>query len=183
MRDPEKVVWLSQTTLSVDETMETVARLKEKFPALQSPPSDDICYATQNRQLAVKQMAKDTDLMIVVGSRNSSNSVRLVEVALEHGARAGHLVDFADEIQEAWLEGVTTVGVTSGASVPEVLVRDVLAWLAERGYGEVEAVIAAEESLLFSLPNELRRDLKARKGEDAGNVRHDAAFEDSGSLH
>jgi 4-hydroxy-3-methylbut-2-enyl diphosphate reductase len=171
VRDPEKVVWLSQTTLSVDETMETVARLKEKFPALQSPPSDDICYATQNRQLAVKQMAKDTDLMIVVGSRNSSNSVRLVEVAIEHGARDGHLVDFADEIDEA------------GASVPEVLVRDVLTWLAERGYGEVEAVIAAEESLLFSLPNELRRDLKARKGEDAGTVRHDAAFEDSGSLH
>jgi 4-hydroxy-3-methylbut-2-enyl diphosphate reductase len=183
VRDTEKVVWLSQTTLSVDETMETVARLKEKFPALQSPPSDDICYATQNRQLAVKQMAKDTDLMIVVGSRNSSNSVRLVEVAIEHGARDGHLVDFADEIDEAWLDGVSTVGVTSGASVPEVLVRDVLTWLAERGYGEVEAVIAAEESLLFSLPNELRRDLKAAKGEDAGTVRHDAAFEDSGSLH
>ena len=183
VKDPDKVVWLSQTTLSVDETMETVARLKEKFPALQSPPSDDICYATQNRQLAVKQMAKDTDLMIVVGSRNSSNSVRLVEVAVEHGAQDGHLVDFADEIREEWLEGVTTVGVTSGASVPEVLVRDVLSWLAERGYGEVEAVIAAEESLLFSLPNELRRDLKARKGEDAGNLRHDAAFEDSGSLH
>jgi len=183
VRDPEKVVWLSQTTLSVDETMETVGRLKEKFPALQSPPSDDICYATQNRQLAVKQMAKDTDLMIVVGSRNSSNSVRLVEVAIEHGARDGHLVDYADEIDEAWLEGVSTVGVTSGASVPELLVRDVLAWLADRGYGEVEAVIAAEESLLFSLPNELRRDLKARKGEDSGTLRHDAAFEDSGSLH
>ncbi len=110
VRDPEKVVWLSQTTLSVDETMETVGRLKERFPALQSPPSDDICYATQNRQLAVKQMAKDTDLMIVVGSRNSSNSVRLVEVAIEHGARDGHLVDYADEIDEAWLEGVATVG-------------------------------------------------------------------------
>ncbi|MBC7309329.1 MAG: 4-hydroxy-3-methylbut-2-enyl diphosphate reductase, partial [Tetrasphaera sp.] len=118
VRDPNKVVWLSQTTLSVDETMETVRRLRERFPALQDPPSDDICYATQNRQLAVKQMAAECDLMIVVGSRNSSNSVRLVEVALEHGSRAGHLVDFADEIDEAWLDGVNTVGVTSGASVP-----------------------------------------------------------------
>ncbi len=176
-------MWLSQTTLSVDETMETVARLKEKFPALQSPPSDDICYATQNRQLAVKQMAKDTDLMIVVGSRNSSNSVRLVEVALEHGAGAGHLVDYADEIEEAWLDGVTTVGVTSGASVPEVLVRDVLSWLARRGYDTVEAVVAAEESLLFALPNELRRDIKRLAGTEVDSVRHDAAFEESGSLH
>lgn len=123
VRDPDKVVWLSQTTLSVDETMETVRRLREKFPKLQDPPSDDICYATQNRQLAVKQMAKDCDLMIVVGSRNSSNSVRLVEVAIEHGSRDGHLVDYADEIDEAWLDGVRTVGVTSGASVPEILVR------------------------------------------------------------
>src|SRR6186997_709565 len=156
VRDPSKVVWLSQTTLSVDETMETVSRLKERFPQLQDPPSDDICYATQNRQLAVKQMAADTDLMIVVGSRNSSNSVRLVEVALEHGSRAGHLVDFADEIDPAWLEGVNTVGVTSGASVPEVLVSEVLDWLAERGYPDVETVKAAEERLVFALPPELR---------------------------
>ena len=141
VRDPEKVVWLSQTTLSVDETMETVRRLRERFPKLQDPPSDDICYATQNRQLAVKQMAPECDLVLVVGSRNSSNSVRLVEVALEHGAQAGHLVDFADEIDEAWLEGVSTVGVTSGASVPEVLVRDVLTYLADRGYGEAETVV------------------------------------------
>ncbi|MBO1767911.1 4-hydroxy-3-methylbut-2-enyl diphosphate reductase [Allobranchiibius sp. GilTou38] len=173
VRDPDKVVWLSQTTLSVDETMETVRRLREKFPKLQDPPSDDICYATQNRQLAVKQMAPDTDLMIVVGSRNSSNSVRLVEVALEHGSRAGHLVDYADEIDESWLDGVTTVGVTSGASVPEVLVRDVLDYLAARGYEDVTAVQAAQESLLFALPNELRRDLKlAGNGDD--KVRHDA---------
>ncbi|AKU19161.1 4-hydroxy-3-methylbut-2-enyl diphosphate reductase [Luteipulveratus mongoliensis] len=178
VRDPDKVVWLSQTTLSVDETMETVRRLREKFPKLQDPPSDDICYATQNRQLAVKQMAPETDLMIVVGSTNSSNSVRLVEVAVEHGAKDGHLVDYADEIDEAWLEGVTTVGVTSGASVPEVLVRDVLDYLAQRGYEDVAAVTAAEESLLFALPNELRRDLKARDGSEAGKVRHDA-----GSLH
>ncbi|WP_265446010.1 4-hydroxy-3-methylbut-2-enyl diphosphate reductase [Flexivirga meconopsidis] len=178
VRDPERVVWLSQTTLSVDETMETVRRLRERFPKLQDPPSDDICYATQNRQLAVKQMAPDTDLMIVVGSRNSSNSVRLVEVALEHGARDGHLVDYADEIDESWLNGVNTVGVTSGASVPEVLVRDVLDFLAQRGYTDVASVTAAEESLLFALPTELRRDLKARGSDDSGQVRHDA-----GSLH
>ncbi|MBK8758050.1 MAG: 4-hydroxy-3-methylbut-2-enyl diphosphate reductase [Actinomycetales bacterium] len=182
VRDPSKVVWLSQTTLSVDETMETVRRLRERFPALSDPPSDDICYATQNRQLAVKQMAPDTDLMIVVGSRNSSNSVRLVEVALEHGARAGHLVDFAEEVDPAWFEGVQTVGVTSGASVPEILVRDVLALLADHGYADVRPVVAAQESLLFALPNELRRDLKARKGVEAASERHDGSYADH-SLH
>jgi len=163
VRDPARVVWLSQTTLSVDETMETVRRLRVRFPQLQDPPSDDICYATQNRQVAVKEIAPQADLVLVVGSRNSSNSVRLVEVALEHGARASHLIDYADEIDPTWLDGVTTVGVTSGASVPEVLVRDVLGYLAARGYGDVEEVVSAEESLLFSLPKELRRDLKAAK--------------------
>jgi 4-hydroxy-3-methylbut-2-enyl diphosphate reductase len=163
VRDPERVVWLSQTTLSVDETMETVRRLRLKFPKLQDPPSDDICYATQNRQVAVKQIAPQADLVLVVGSRNSSNSVRLVEVALEHGARASYLIDYADEIDPAWLDGVSIVGVTSGASVPEVLVRDVLGYLAGRGYGDVQEVVSAEESLLFSLPNQLRRDLKAAK--------------------
>ncbi|MBB5983466.1 4-hydroxy-3-methylbut-2-enyl diphosphate reductase [Kribbella solani] len=161
VRDPEKVVWLSQTTLSVDETMETVRRLRERFPHLQDPPSDDICYATQNRQAAVKKLAPEADLMLVVGSRNSSNSVRLVEVAVEHGAKAGYLVDFADEIDEAWLDGVDAVGVSSGASVPEVLVRDVLRWLAERGYADVQEVTTAEESLTFALPRDLRADLKA----------------------
>ncbi|MEV5966688.1 4-hydroxy-3-methylbut-2-enyl diphosphate reductase [Kribbella sp. NPDC051952] len=161
VRDPEKVVWLSQTTLSVDETMETVRRLRERFPSLQDPPSDDICYATQNRQAAVKKLAAEVDLMIVVGSRNSSNSVRLVEVAVEHGAKAGYLVDYAAEIDEAWLDGVESVGVSSGASVPEILVRDVLNWLAERGYADVQEVTAAEESLTFALPRELRSDLKA----------------------
>lgn len=176
VRDPEKVVWLSQTTLSVDETMETVRRLRERFPQLQDPPSDDICYATQNRQLAVKQMAPDTDLMIVVGSRNSSNSVRLVEVALEHGARDGHLVDYADEIDPAWLEGVSTVGVTSGASVPEVLVRDVLDLLVGHGFEDVMPVTAAEERLTFALPNELRRDLKARGlAESTAGLTHDGS--------
>jgi 4-hydroxy-3-methylbut-2-enyl diphosphate reductase len=163
VRDPERVVWLSQTTLSVDETMETVRRLRERFPALKDPPSDDICYATQNRQVAVKKIAPESDLVIVVGSRNSSNSVRLVEVALEHGARAAYRVDDAGEIDEAWLEGVRSVGVTSGASVPEILVRDVIAWLGERGYGDVDEIVTAEEDLLFSLPKELRRDLKAAR--------------------
>ncbi|ORT61455.1 4-hydroxy-3-methylbut-2-enyl diphosphate reductase [Streptomyces sp. CB03238] len=161
VRDESKVVWLSQTTLSVDETMETVDKLKEKFPQLISPPSDDICYATQNRQTAVKQMGAEADLVIVVGSKNSSNSVRLVEVALGAGAKDAHLVDFADEIDEAWLDGVSTVGVTSGASVPEVLVEGVLEWLAGRGFEDVEIVKAAEESITFSLPKELRRDLRA----------------------
>lgn len=165
VRDPSKVVWLSQTTLSVDETMETVDALKEKFPLLVSPPSDDICYATQNRQLAVKQMGAEADLVIVVGSRNSSNSKRLVEVAKLAGARDAHLVDFADEIDESWLDGVSTVGVTSGASVPEVLVDGVLEWLAQRGFEDVETVKAAEESITFSLPKELRRDLRAEAAE------------------
>ncbi|WP_189110139.1 4-hydroxy-3-methylbut-2-enyl diphosphate reductase [Streptomyces camponoticapitis] len=161
VRDESKVVWLSQTTLSVDETMETVDKLKEKFPLLISPPSDDICYATQNRQIAVKQMGADADLVIVVGSKNSSNSVRLVEVALGAGSRDAHLVDSADEIDEAWLEGVSTVGVTSGASVPEILVEGVLEWLTKYGFEDVEIVKAAEESIVFSLPKELRRDLRA----------------------
>ena len=157
VRDPGKVAWLSQTTLSVDETIQTVAALRERFPQLIDPPSDDICYATQNRQTAVKQIAKEADLVIVVGSDNSSNSVRLVEVALEAGARAAYLVDDASNIDEQWLDGASTVGVTSGASVPEVLVSGVLARLAELGYGNVEDVEAVEERLVFALPPELRR--------------------------
>ena len=161
VRDPSKVAYLSQTTLSVDETNTTVEALRERFPLLQGPPSADICYATQNRQVAVKEIAAESDLVLVVGSRNSSNSVRLVEVALDAGAGAAYLVDDATEIDEAWLAGVTTVGLTSGASVPEVLVRGVLDWLAERGYGEVSEVESAKESLLFALPPNLRRDLRA----------------------
>ncbi|WP_024800043.1 4-hydroxy-3-methylbut-2-enyl diphosphate reductase [Nocardia sp. BMG51109] len=156
VRDENKVIWLSQTTLSVDETMETVQRLRERFPNLQDPPSDDICYATSNRQTAVKAMAPECDLVIVVGSRNSSNSQRLVEVALNAGARASYLVDFAAEVDPAWLEGVRTIGVTSGASVPEILVRGVLDMLAENGYGDVQPVTTANETLVFSLPRELR---------------------------
>ena len=159
VRDPDKVVWLSQTTLSVDETMETVRRLRARFPNLQDPPSDDICYATQNRQVAIKKVARDSDLVIVVGSANSSNSVRLVEVALEYGAQAAYRVDFASEIKQEWLDGVATVGVTSGASVPDELVHEVLSDLAEAGFGDVEEIKTAEEDLLFSLPKELRKDL------------------------
>ncbi|MGH3746969.1 MAG: 4-hydroxy-3-methylbut-2-enyl diphosphate reductase [Micromonosporaceae bacterium] len=161
VRDPEKVVWLSQTTLSVDETMATVDALKERFPLLQSPPSDDICYATQNRQLAVKNIAAQCDVVIVVGSTNSSNSVRLVEVALDAGAKAAYLVDFAHEIDETWLAGATTVGLTSGASAPEELVTQVLGYLAKRGFTDVEEVTSATETLAFSLPHELRRDIRA----------------------
>src|ERR687897_3727433 len=163
VRDPSKVVWLSQTTLSVDETMETVRRLRERFPQLQDPPSDDICYATQNRQVAIKKVARDSDLVIVVGSANSSNSVRLVEVALEYGAKAAYRVDYASEVKQEWLDGVATVGVTSGASVPEELVKELLDALADAGYGEVAEVKTAEEDLMFSLPKELRRDLAGNR--------------------
>ncbi len=157
----KNLVWLSQTTLSVDETMEAVNILKERFPEIQSPPSDDICYATQNRQEAIKVIAPQADLVIVVGSQNSSNSVRLAEVALEYGAKASHLIDYAEEIQDHWFTGVETIGVTSGASVPEILVKDVLATLHEHGFQDVQEVTAAEESLLFALPPELRKDMKA----------------------
>jgi 4-hydroxy-3-methylbut-2-enyl diphosphate reductase len=158
VRDPDRLVWLSQTTLSVDETMETVRRLRARFPKLADPPSDDICYATQNRQVAAKKIAPESDVVIVVGSANSSNSVRLVEVALDAGARAAHRIDDVSELDPAWLAGAGTVGVTSGASVPERLVQDLLGTLAERGFGSLEEVTTAEEDLVFSLPRELRRD-------------------------
>ena len=160
--DPSRpVAWLSQTTLSVDETLEAVGILKNRFPQLQDPPSDDICYATQNRQVAIKQIAPQADLVLVVGSKNSSNSVRLVEVALEYGAKAGYLIDYASEVKDEWFEGVETIGVSSGASVPELLVKDLLEDLAKRGYGDVETVTAMEEHLLFAIPPELRKDLRA----------------------
>lgn len=160
VRDPSKVAWLSQTTLSVDETLATVDRLRQKFPLLMDPPSDDICYATQNRQLAVKQIAAHSDLVIVVGSANSSNSVRLVEVALEAGAKAAYRIDFASEIEDAWLAGVSSVGVTSGASVPDDLVRGVLDLLESKGFPPATEERLTEESLVFALPPELRRDLR-----------------------
>ena len=156
-----KVAWLSQTTLSVDETLVTVAALKKRFPNLMDPPSDDICYATQNRQVAIKQIAPQADLVIIVGSKNSSNSVRLVEVSLEYGAKAAYLVDYAAEVKDEWFAGVETIGVSSGASVPEILVQDLLKDLAVRGFGDVETVTAMEEHLLFAIPPELRKDLKA----------------------
>jgi len=160
--DPNRpVAWLSQTTLSVDETLEAVGILKNRFPQLQDPPSDDICYATQNRQVAIKQIAPQADLVLVVGSKNSSNSVRLVEVALEYGAKAGYLIDYASEVKDEWFEGVETIGVSSGASVPELLVKDLLEELARRGFGDVETVTAMEEHLLFAIPPELRKDLRA----------------------
>ena len=153
------LVWLSQTTLSVDETMETVTRLRQKFPLLVSPPTDDICYATQNRQQAVKQIAPHCDLMIVVGSRNSSNSMRLVEVALEAGAKRSERIDYPHEIRDEWLDGVSTIGLTSGASVPDELVQGVLALLRERGFPKADEERLIEENLTFALPPELRRDL------------------------
>ena len=160
--DPNKgVAWLSQTTLSVDETLDAVAILKQRFPNLQDPPSDDICYATQNRQVAIKQIAPEADLVLVVGSKNSSNSVRLVEVALEYGAKAGYLIDYANQLEDSWFEGVETIGVSSGASVPEILVTDLLTELAARGYSDVETISAMEEHLLFAIPPELRKDLRA----------------------
>lgn len=168
VRDPKKLIWLSQTTLSVDETMETVLKLREKFPDLQNPPSDDICYATQNRQVAIKKVGAQSDLVLVVGSANSSNTVRLVEVALEAGAKAAYRIDFAHEIQDSWFDGVTSVGVSSGASVPEELVEEVLDYLAAKNFGDVSIVQTAEEDIQFSLPAELRKELKAA-GADVSN--------------
>jgi 4-hydroxy-3-methylbut-2-enyl diphosphate reductase len=171
VRDPDRVAWLSQTTLSVDETQAIVALLRVRFPRMVDPPSDDICYATQNRQAAVRRIATDVELVIVVGSANSSNSVRLVEVARAAGA-AAYLVDRAADIDPRWLAGVATVGVSSGASVPEVLVREVLAWLAERGYGQVELIEAAREGITFALPAELGRAGGSHRSQPRPTVDH-----------
>ncbi|MDO5025031.1 MAG: 4-hydroxy-3-methylbut-2-enyl diphosphate reductase [Trueperella sp.] len=161
VRDPERVAWISQTTLSVDETLETVELLRQRFPALQDPPSDNICYATQNRQGAVKQIAPEADVVIVVGSANSSNSVRLVEVALDAGAGAAYRVDKASELDANWFTAAKTIGVTSGASVPEILVREVVESLQNMGYTQLETVRTVQEDVRFSLPKNLRGDLKA----------------------
>ena len=161
VKEGEKIAWLSQTTLYVDETLETVHALKKKLHLLMDPPSDDICYATQNRQAAVKNIAPQVDVLIVVGSSNSSNSVRLVDVALEAGVKKSFRVDSRDELKKEWFAGVKSVGLTSGASVPEELVDGVLAWLSENGYGDVEEVETIEEHITFSLPVEIRKDLKA----------------------
>ncbi|MGJ9373758.1 4-hydroxy-3-methylbut-2-enyl diphosphate reductase [Nesterenkonia sp. CF4.4] len=168
VRNPDQLIWLSQTTLSVDETMETVQKLRERFPKLQDPPSDDICYATSNRQAAIKKVAPQSDLVIVVGSENSSNSVRLKEVAKEYGAARAERVDYANQVDEAWFQDAATIGVTSGASVPEVLVDDVLRLLADYGYGQVEEVVTAQEDIVFSLPKEIRKALTQAGHDDVG---------------
>jgi 4-hydroxy-3-methylbut-2-enyl diphosphate reductase len=157
----KNLVWLSQTTLSVDETLDAVEILKGRFPEIASPPSDDICYATQNRQEAIRGIAAQSDLVLVVGSTNSSNSVRLVEVALEYGAKNAYLIDYASEAKDEWLVGVETVGVTSGASVPEELVQELLKWLEMHGFHDQEEVQAKKESLTFALPQNLRSEMKA----------------------
>ena len=162
--ETENLIWLSQTTLSVDETMETVRRLRARFPHLQDPPSDDICYATQNRQVAIKKIAPDCDLVLVVGSSNSSNSVRLVEVALDSGARSAYRIDYSSEIKQEWLDGVSTIGLSSGASVPEYLVDEVLADLRHAGFAHIDTITTATEDLMFSLPKELRGDDRALGG-------------------
>lgn len=166
--DPDRLIWLSQTTLSVDETMETVQKLRERFPNLQDPPSDDICYATSNRQAAIKKVSPEVDLVIVVGSANSSNSVRLKEVAKEYGAKRAERVDYANQVDESWFEDAQTIGVTSGASVPEVLVYEVLHLLAEYGYDDVDEVVTAEEDIIFSLPKEIRTAMKEAGHGDSG---------------
>ncbi|MGH2954026.1 MAG: 4-hydroxy-3-methylbut-2-enyl diphosphate reductase [Solirubrobacterales bacterium] len=159
--DPDHVAFITQTTLSVDETAEIIARLRERFPGIASPKSDDICYATTNRQIAVKQLARECELVLVIGSTNSSNSNRLVEVAREHGARS-HLLDNAGQVHEEWLEGVETVGITSGASAPEDLVTDLVSFFRERGAGDVSELRAVDEDVRFMLPKEIRTELAAR---------------------
>ncbi len=153
--DPAKVSYLSQTTLSVDETNGIIDVLRERFPSIQGPPRDDICYATQNRQEAVKEIARRADVMLVIGSKNSSNSKRLVEVSAAQGT-PGYLIDDESEIDEAWLADATVVGVTSGASAPEWLVDRVVGWLREHGATDVEEVQVVEEHMAFSLPAGVR---------------------------
>jgi 4-hydroxy-3-methylbut-2-enyl diphosphate reductase len=159
--DSEHVAFITQTTLSVDETAGIIARLRERFPGIASAKSDDICYATTNRQIAVKQLARECELVLVIGSTNSSNSNRLVEVAREHGA-ASHLIDNASQVDEAWLEGVETVGITSGASAPEELVAELVEYFRERGADDVSELRAVDEDVRFMLPKKIRTELAAR---------------------
>jgi 4-hydroxy-3-methylbut-2-enyl diphosphate reductase len=160
--DPSRVAFITQTTLSVDETAQIIARLREKFPQIVSPKSDDICYATTNRQLAVKALARECELVLVIGSRNSSNSNRLVEVAREHGA-ASHLLDNAGQVRDEWLEGVSTVGITSGASAPEELVATLVDYFRERGADDVSELLTVDEDVRFMLPKQIREGLKERE--------------------
>jgi len=159
--DPDKVAFITQTTLSVDETAETIAALRAKFPAIVSSKSDDICYATTNRQIAVKQLARECDLVLVIGSTNSSNSNRLVEVAREHGA-ASHLIDNHSQVQEQWLQGVETVGITSGASAPEELVESLVSLFRDRGAEDVSELRTVHEDVRFMLPKKIREEVGAR---------------------
>jgi 4-hydroxy-3-methylbut-2-en-1-yl diphosphate reductase len=161
--DPERVAFITQTTLSVDETAEIIAVLRQRFPDIVSSKSDDICYATTNRQIAVKQLARECELVLVIGSTNSSNSNRLVEVAREHGA-ASHLIDNASQVREEWLEGVETVGITSGASAPEELVEALVEYFRERGAEDVSELRTVDEDVRFMLPKEIRTELAARTG-------------------
>ena len=161
IEDPDRVAYITQTTLSVDETTSIIAALKRKFPNITGPKTDDICYATTNRQQAVKELASECDLVLVIGSTNSSNSVRLVEVAREHGV-ASHLIDNRGQVDEAWLEGVETVGITSGASAPEELVQALVDFFRERGAGEVSEHRTVDEDVRFMLPTQIRRELADR---------------------
>jgi 4-hydroxy-3-methylbut-2-enyl diphosphate reductase len=163
VEDPDKLAYISQTTLSVDETRAVIARLRERFPAITGPRTDDICYATTNRQAAVKQMAPHCQLVLVIGSRNSSNSNRLVEVAREHGA-ASHLIDNAAQIRDEWLEGVETVGITSGASAPEELVQQVVDFFRARGTADVSEFEVVQEDVRFMLPKVIRQAVAAQAG-------------------
>ncbi len=159
--DPDRVAYITQTTLSVDETTGIIARLRDKFPNIVGPKSDDICYATTNRQIAVKQLAAECDLVLVIGSTNSSNSNRLVEVAREHGA-ASHLIDNSLQVREDWLDGVETVGITSGASAPEELVEQLVGFFRDRGATDVSELRTVHEDVRFMLPKEIRAELAAR---------------------
>jgi 4-hydroxy-3-methylbut-2-enyl diphosphate reductase len=161
VEDPDRVAYISQTTLSVDETNTIIARLRERFPNITGPRTDDICYATTNRQAAVRQMAGQCDLVLVIGSANSSNSNRLVEVARDHGA-ASYLIDNEAEVREEWLEGVRVVGITSGASAPEDLVQRLVDFFRERGTTDVSEFEVVQEDVRFMLPREIRRELAAR---------------------
>jgi 4-hydroxy-3-methylbut-2-en-1-yl diphosphate reductase len=159
--DPDRVAYITQTTLSVDETTQIIARLRAKFPNITAPKSDDICYATTNRQIAVKQLARECELLLVIGSTNSSNSNRLVEVAREHGADS-HLIDNASQVREQWLDGVQTVGITSGASAPEELVSELVEFFRERGADDVGELRTVDEDVRFMLPKEIRTELAGR---------------------
>jgi 4-hydroxy-3-methylbut-2-enyl diphosphate reductase len=158
--DPNKVAYISQTTLSVDETRTIIARLRERFPAIVGPRTDDICYATTNRQAAVKQLARESDLVLVIGSRNSSNSNRLVEVARECGADA-HLIDNEAQVREDWLRDKRIVGITSGASAPEELVQRLVDYFRDRGTADVEELEVVHEDVRFMLPKTIRQALAA----------------------